>query len=173
MKQLEAAVLALVLILATLGAFPAAQGQEEPVDLEQLLTDFSRQISDPGMSVSMMVVHLNDVTTDALFTPPVKFSLRAQAGSGRCSTCGGRQNRSHWVDMEFASWQGTRNFRVQTTNISNFEPDTQLSAGENYEGIVALEAAVNLRQPFTLQNGDLLFEFQLSPNALARIGGNQ
>jgi hypothetical protein len=173
MKQLEAAVLALVLILATLGAFPAAQGQEERVDLEQLLTDFSRQISDPGMSVSMMVVHLNDVTTDALFTPPVKYSLRAQARQRTLFYVRGTANRSHWVDMEFASWQGTRNFRVQTTNISNFEPDTQLSAGENYEGIVALEAAVNLRQPFTLQNGDLLFEFQLSPNALARIGGNQ
>ena len=130
MKQLKAAVLALVLIPATLGVFPAAQGQEQQVDLEQLLTDFSRQISDPGMSVSIMVVHLNDVTTDALFTPPVKYSLRAQARQRTLFYVRGTANRNHWVDMEFASWQGTRNFRVQTTNISNFEPDTRLSGGE-------------------------------------------
>ena len=173
MKQLKAALLAAVLVLATPGAFPAAQGQEEQVDLEQLLTDFSRQISDPGMSVSIMVVHLNDVTTDALFTPPVKYSLRAQARQRTLFYVRGTANRDHWVDMEFASWQGARSFRAQTTNISNFEPDTLLSQGELYEGIVALEAVVNLRQPFTLQNGDLFFEFQLSPNALAQIQDNQ
>ena len=75
MKTLGLALLVLALVAAPAGA---TEGQEAvPADVEQVLEEFGRAVS--GFGATFMLVHLNDVTTDALFDAPLKYSLRAQA----------------------------------------------------------------------------------------------
>ena len=70
--------LALLMIVLTL---PVAAGQPpDPTETtDALMQDYTRLVSSDEQGFSLMVVHLNDFTTDALFTAPTKYSLRAQA----------------------------------------------------------------------------------------------
>ena len=62
----------LVLLLS-----PAITAQEAEVDVKELLTEFGQRVDTDG--VNIMLVHLNDFTTDYFFTAPSKYALRAQA----------------------------------------------------------------------------------------------
>ncbi len=75
MKTLRVALAALVLVVM----LPAAGQSQEAADLDTLLAEFGRPASEAG--VSFILVHLNDLTTDALFDVPLKYQLRAQARS--------------------------------------------------------------------------------------------
>ena len=72
MKILCAVMLSLVIAVT-----PLTAEQEPEIDIQELLQTFAREGSDSD--VALRIIHLNDVTTNALFDPPQKFVLRAQA----------------------------------------------------------------------------------------------
>ena len=71
MKRLTLALLMMALTV------PAAGQTTDTLDSDLIVQEYSSQIENEYMS--LMVVHLNDFTTDALFSSPTKYSLRAQA----------------------------------------------------------------------------------------------
>ena len=161
MKKRAAALLTLVLVSAA-SVVGIAQEPEE-VDIGQLMIDFSRTINDPGMSANMMVVHLNDLTVDALFTAPAKYALRAQARGRSMFYVKGTATRNHYVEMEWHVVQGARNYRITTTDLGNFDEETneRLSEGDEWQGIIAVNPGMtlNLNQPWIVSNEDIIFSF--------------
>ena len=165
MKKYVGTLLTLILVSAA-SVIGTAQEPEE-IDMGQLMIDFSRVIDDPGMSASMMLIHLNDLTVDALFTAPAKYALRAQARQTSMFYVRGTANRNHYVEMEWHVVQGARNYRVTTTDLGNFDEETneRLSEGEQWQGIISVDTGMtlSLNQPWTVTNEDLVFQFIAPP----------
>ena len=160
MKTVAVALMAMALL-----APPPAAGQDES-DFETLLRDFGSVLRDGGVTV--MLIHLNDTTVDALFEPPTKYSLRAQARQASIFYVQGTTDR----DLQPDDWQARQESRVigaRTISLSNFEPGL-LPAGTQFTGLIVLDQPVNLRAEFTVQYGDqYYFDFLFSPSAVARI----
>ena len=161
MKKLAAALIALA-IAAPLTVI----AQEEP-DLENLLRTFGSAYDDPY--ITMTVLHLNDATVEALFVPPTKYSLRVQAKQTTIFYVQGRTKQSMRLGVEWRVRQSQRMIQATTLSISNFEPETELSEGEQFTGLVVLDQLVNPRAEFTLLNDPYRFDFTFSPNAIAQI----
>jgi len=164
MKKL---VLALLLVTLTL---PVAAGQTP--DLAELMADYARRYEDDDRS--MLVVHLNDLTTEALFGPPMQYTLRAQARMNTIVYVQGEAKRDLELDIDFRVRQGGAEYRTTPVSIENFEQGNQISSGDQFEGILQVNGPLNLRIPFTVWNiaferSGQLMEFQLSSNAYNRI----
>ena len=165
--------LALVLVVLWLVSAPraAGQGQEsEALDLEQMTTDFGRAAS--GFGVRFVVVHLNDLTTDALFDAPLKYSLRAQARNATMFYVEGAANDDIELSTDFRIQQGAEEHQARTVDIANFAPGAHLAAGDGMRGIIVGETRFDPRRPIHVYYGALRVTFEFSPSVLARITGN-
>ncbi len=164
--------LALVPVLLLLVAVPCAAGREqapESVDLDRLTTDFGRAAS--GFGVRFVIVHLNDLTTDALFDAPLKYSLRAQARRATMFYVEGAANDDVVLGTDFRIQQGAEQFQARTVDIANFAPDARLAPGDAIRGLIVGEALFDPRRPIHVYYGALRVTFEFSPSVLARITG--
>ncbi|MEE3201808.1 MAG: hypothetical protein VX262_00770 [Acidobacteriota bacterium] len=167
MKILRVVMLSLVVALTPLSA-----EQEPQIDIQQLLTDFAREGS--SSDVSMRIIHLNDVTTDALFDPPQKFVLRAQARNQTMFLVTGIALRDTEIDIDFQLVEtaalGQQTYRVYSTSWENMETGTQLSEGDEFTGILSLEQLIPLRSRMALVQGNFLrFQWEFAPNVLRQL----
>ena len=161
--------LALLMIALTQ---PVATAQTS--DSTALVADYTRRAESGDLE--LMVVHLNDFTTDALFSAPTKYALRAQARTNTMFFVQGVAKNDTTVDTEYEvaqiselTQQGTT-LRTTPVNISNFEAGTRLGAGEQFQGIIySPSRALNLRNPFDVKVGELRVEFRLSGDAVDRL----
>ena len=167
MKILCAVMLSLVVAITPLSA-----EQEPQVDIQQLLQDFAREGS--SSDVAMRIIHLNDVTTDALFDPPQKFVLRAQARAQTMFFVTGIALQDTEIDFDFQLLEtaalGQHTYRLFSTSIANMETGTQLSEGDEFSGIFSLEQLLPLRSRMVLVQGNFLrFEWEFAPNVLRQL----
>ena len=167
MKILCAVMLSLVVAVTPLSA-----EQEPEIDIQQLLQDFARE--DSSNDMSLRVIHLNDVTTNALFDPPQRFVLRAQARSQTMFFVTGVVLQDMELDMDFQLVEtaslGQQTYRVNRTNWDNMENGAQLSEGEEFTGILSIENLLPLRSRIALVQGNFLrFEWEFSPNVLRQL----
>ena len=161
MKKLA---LALLMVSVTL-TLPVAAGQTP--DLSELMTDYARRGEDNNHT--LLVVHMNDLTTDALFTPPLKFSLRAQARMGTMFYVEGEAKRDIEVVTEFYVQQDGANLRTTPVSMVNFESGAAIKGGDEFRGFLQVQGPVNLRNPFSVLVGDFIFDFEMNPNAVNRL----
>ena len=166
--------LALLMIALTL---PVAAGQppDPPETTDLLVQDYTRLVSSDEQGFSLMVVHLNDFTTDALFTAPTKYSLRAQARQNLMFFIKGEALRSIAVDTDYQVLQVDpvtltgQPHRATSFNISNFEDGTRLNAGEEFQGVISMPPLVRVNSPFEVKIGQVNVYFDLSPDAIERL----
>ena len=165
--------LALVPVMLLLVSAPRAAGQGQDagaVDLERLTADFGRTAS--GFGVRFVIVHLNDLTTDALFDAPLKYSLRAQARNATMFYVEGAANDDIELSTDFRVQQGAEELEARTVDIANFAPGARLSAGDDIRGIVVGATHFDPRRPIHVYYGALRVTFEFSPSVLAQIAGN-
>ncbi len=163
MKIIGLAVVAFVLV-----AVQQAAGQDRDAAVEQVLKDFGRPAS--TSRVSMMLVHLNDRTTDALFEAPLKYSLRAQARAGTMFYVEGTADGAGELNTDFRIQQGQDQYQARLVNISNFAKGTKLSAGDKIRGIIAIDKLLTLRQKIDVYYGNERVTFEFPPNVVAQAG---
>ena len=164
--------LALALVGFSLVTAPRAGAGQEPrsVDLEQLTTDFGRAAN--GFGVRFVIVHLNDLTTDALFDAPLKYALRAQARGATMFYVEGAVNDDIELSADFRIQQGAEQLQARTVDISNFVHGSRLSAGDEIRGIIVGQARFDVRRPIHVYYGALRVTFEFPPRVLARFAGN-
>ena len=163
----------LPVLLVLLLALPVA-AQEETHDSAELVSDYSVQIETDNMT--LMVIHLNDVTTDALFSAPSKYALRAQARTNTMFFLQGVAIGDLRVTTDYRlaqldqlTLQGPT-LRTTPVNISNFESGTELSDGEQFQGIITTPSTgINLSSPFDVKFEDYTVSFHLSQDAVSRL----
>ena len=164
MKTLGLALLVLVLV----GAQQAA-GQSQDAPLGQLLKDFGRPAT--TSRVSVLIVHLNDRTADALFEAPLKYSLRAQARAATMFYVQGTAASAGELNTDFRIQQGEESYQARIVNMSNFTRGTKLSAGDKVRGIIVIDKRLDLRLPIDVYYGSLRVTFDFPPNVVAQIVG--
>ena len=165
MKRLTAALITLAIAVS-----PTVIAQEES-NLEALFRDFGRSVTASGV-VRLTVIHLNDATVEAFFSPPTKYSLRVQAKQTAIFYVQGTAERSMQLDGAWEVRQDTRVIGATTIDIFNFTPGLVLADGDQFTGLVVLDQLVNPRAEFTLANGDAYrFNFLFSANAVTQIDG--
>jgi hypothetical protein len=164
--------LGLALLVVALAAAPAAAGEGQeaaPADLDQLLSEFGRGAS--GFGATFLLVHLNDLTTDALFDAPLKYSMRAQARTRTMFYVQGVADDDVELNLDFRVQQQAEHFEARSTNILNFEPGAQVSAGDEIRGIIAIERLFDARGTILVFYGGLRVEFTFPPDVVAKIAG--
>ena len=168
MKTLGLALLALALVAAPAAA---GEGQEAaaPADMDQLLAEFGRGAS--GFGATFLLVHLNDLTTEALFDAPLKYSMRAQARTRTMFYVQGVADDDVELNLDFRVQQQAEHFEARSTNILNFEPGAQVSAGDEIRGIIAIERLFDARGTIIVFYGGLRVEFTFPPDVVAKIAG--
>ncbi len=171
-------IFALALLMLTL-TVPVAAGQTpDPTAtaaaVTELVQDYVRLIENDEMS--LMVVHLNDFTTDAFFSAPTKYSLRAQARQNTMFFVSGVAKRDMSLDIDYTlvqagqSTQEPVTYRTVAVNISNFEAGASLREGEEFQGVISTVAQeIDLRVPFEVTTGEFAVLFELSMDAVDRI----
>ena len=161
MKTRSLILLALALVIAPLSA-----EQEPEVDIDKLVIDFGRLGGNADFD--MLLIHLNDLTTDALFEPPQKYILRAQARGQTMFLLRGTALRDATLNVDFQMFEtgalGIENFRTQMISIDRLVNGTEFSAGEEFTGIIALEGSISLSSRMTLTSGLIRFVFEFTPN---------
>jgi len=173
MIRLGTALLSIALVIPP----AAAAGQEAP-DLGQVLRDFGLRSNVDGLD--LLVVHLNDKTTDALFEAPAKYSFRAQARQVTMFYVLGTPDRPITVTTDFRIRQEAIDVRFTPHSLSNFEEGTEVGPGETFSGILALNQILSLRIPFSIvsppascgaenRRGCHVFEFEFTPNILSQL----
>lgn len=165
--------LGFALLVFALTAAPAAAGEEQEAaqaaDLEQLMDEFGRGAS--GFGATFLLVHLNDLTTDALFDAPLKYSLRAQARTRTMFYVQGAADEDTELNLDFRVQQGAENFEARGTNIVNFEHGLRVSAGDEIRGILAIEGLFDPRSTILVYYGGLRVEFTFPPDVVVKIAG--
>ena len=119
-----------------------------------------------------MIVHLNDLTTDALFDAPLKYALRAQARGATMFYVEGAANDDIELSADFRIQQGAEQWQARTVDISNFVHGSRLSAGDEIRGIIVGQARFDVRRPIHVYYGALRVTFEFPPRVLARFAGN-
>ena len=169
MKRLALALLMVVLTV------PAAGQPADAPDSDMILQAYTSRIENEDMSLT--VVHLNDITTDALFSAPTKYSLRAQARMNFMFFVSGTAIRGMAIDhntYQVMQWndvsQESIEFQTTAVNISNFEQGTRLEPGDQFQGILSSPSrAINLRAPFGVNLGEYTVLLRLSADDVSRI----
>ena len=155
-------ILALALLMPTL-TLPIAAGQaSDPAAVTAIVADYVERIENDDMS--LMVVHLNDLTTDAFFSAPTKYSLRAQARQNLMFFIAGVAKRDLTVDTDYELVQISSindellSFRTTPVNIFNFESGTRISADEGFQGVISTPSRrLNLRPRSTSDSASSAF----------------
>ena len=164
MKRLTAALITLAIAVS-----PTVIAQEES-NLEAMFRDFGRSVTASGV-VRLTVIHLNDATVEAFFSPPTKYSLRVQAKQTTIFYVHGTAERSMQLDGAWEVRQDTRVIGAKTIDIFNFTPGLVLADGDQFTGLVVLDQLVNPRAEFTLANGDAYrFNFLFTPGLVLADG---
>lgn len=145
----------------------AGLGQNAAID--ELLKDFGRPAS--TSRVSVLLVHLNDRTTDALFEAPLKYSLRAQARAATMFYVQGAADAAGELNTDFRIQQGPENYQARLVNISNFAKGTKLSAGDKIQGIIVIDKLLSLRMPIDVYYANQRVTFEFPPKVIAQLDG--
>ena len=146
-----------------------APAQDTP-DLAQVLQDFGRRSS--GNGLDLLIVHLNDRSTDVLFEAPAKYSLRAQARQRTMFYVLGTAERDVAVSTDYRLRQpeiSVNELRFRPASISGFEDGARLAAGESFTGLLMLDQILPIRTPFSVVRGEHTFNFEFTPNVLSQI----
>jgi len=167
-------ILALALLMPTL-TLPIAAGQApDPAAVTAIVADYVERIENDDMS--LMVVHLNDLTTDAFFSAPTKYSLRAQARQNLMFFIAGVAKRDITVNTDYELVQSSSintellSFRTTAVNIFNFEPGTRISTDQGFQGVISTPSRrLDLRAPFDVRFGEFSIRFELSGEAVDRL----
>ena len=171
MMRLGASLLGIALMVQ-----PASAGQEVSNDMSQLVADFGELSRTENLD--LLVVHLNDKTTDVLFDPPAKYSFRAQARQATMFYVLGTANQDLTVDTEFMIRQNVVEMRLSPHNLQGFERGTTIAAGETFTGILTLPQLITLNLPFSIVHGPCdgeilrgchILEFEFTPNILSQL----
>ncbi len=159
-----------ILLLTIAMLVPAAAAAQETPDLGQVLQDFGRRPS--GNGLDLLLVHLNDKSTDVLFEPPSKYSLRAQARQVTMFYVLGTADRSAVVSTDYRVRQteiSVNELRLSPHSISGFEDGARLAAGDTFIGILMLDQVLSLRTPFSVVQEEHTFVFEFTPNVLSQL----
>ena len=147
-----------------------ALAQQSDDEFVQMVVDFGSRVDDE--SLTLLVIHMNDVTTDTLFAAPAKYSLRAQARGATMFYIHGTVKTDYELDIAWEiRWDETRIAPLQVVNISNFEEGVTLSSGDQFTGILAFDTTLNLSRTVTVMNGQYRFDFLFPANVRSRIRG--
>ena len=169
MKTLGLALFVLALVAAPAVAGEGQEAAAGPADVETLMSEFGRAAS--GFGATFILVHLNDLTTDALFDAPLKYSLRAQARSRTMFYVQGEADADVALNTDFRVQQGAEHFEARTTNISNFAPGFRVTTGQEIRGIIAIEKLFDARGTIWVYYGGLRVEFTFPPDVVVKIAG--
>lgn len=165
MKLLTLAMLAL-----TFTVTPAFAQPDDPVDVDQLLNDFGRTAA--SNELELLVIHLNDLTTDALFEAPQKYVLRAQARGRTMFFVRGTATRDTTLTHDFRVLEGSAMaHRATVVNLSNMENGTELESGTEFLGILALDKLIPIRTKMTVTLDSMRMEFEFTPNVASQLQG--
>ncbi len=169
MKKLGLVLVALALV-ATPHATVEAQFDRPLVKLEGVdpaLSDWGRAGTNAG--ISFILVHLNDVTTDAIFDPPLKYQLRAQARASSMFYLQGAADSDVELNGDFRIIQLGTHSQMRTIDIENFVPGESLSAGDPIRGIVTGDTLFDVRVPFHVEYAGQRISFEFPPEVLAQL----
>ncbi len=164
MKTLGIALAVLVLVA------PVGAGQEpaDQVDVDVLLEEFGRPVTEAGFT--FVLVHLNDLTTDALFDVPLKYQLRAQARQVTMFYVQGAADQDTELNIDFRVQQGPEHFQARSIDIENFTPGTELSAGDPIRGIIAIEKLFDPRSgTLRVVTGGITTRFEFPPHVVVKL----
>ena len=136
MKTVALAVLIITLTVPVAAGQPPDSSETTDAAATELVADYVQQIENDEMILT--VVHLNDFTTDAFFSAPTKYSLRAQTRQNTMFFVSGVAKGGISVDTDYTLVQlspltGERvTYRTVAVNISNFEAGTRIREGEGF-----------------------------------------
>jgi hypothetical protein len=163
MRKMQIGVFACVLAVS---AVAAQQEEKQPQQQESsaaMLMQFTRSANVDG--IMMNFVYLNDRTVDALFQPPGKYALRAQARISTLLYVQGTPDRESKLDTTFYLEQDGETTEGLTRNIKNFESGA-VTKGERINGVLQFDRKVDLTRQFTIKNSKTSLKFKLSQEAL-------
>ncbi len=155
MKEFGAAIL--VCFLA--GAVVVAQ---EP-DTKTLFREFGRSVKSEDITMSFVL--LNNQTVDVLFQAPGKYAVRARANQTTTFYVQGMPEKDMEVDTRFFVDQDGQTYEAHSLNIKNFDGNT-VPKGTRIDGMIQLDAKLDLTHPFTVRGAHGSVEFILTPEAL-------
>ena len=134
-------------------------------------SDFGRAAS--GFGVRFVIVHLNDLTTDALFEAPLKYSLRAQARSATMFYVEGAANDDIELSTDFRIQQGAEEFRGADRRHRQLRSRRAVDGRGRDPGHPRQRGAVrSSRRPIHVYYGALRVTFDFSPGVLAQLAGD-
>ena len=139
-------------------------------EVHRLMAEFGRAVR--GAGATLLLVHLNDLTTDALFPGPFKYSLRAQARARTMFYVQGAADEDTAVTSDFLIQQGSEYFQARSINIMSFEPGLRVSAGDEVRGIISIDALLDVCSTIGIYYGGQRIEFTLPPAVVAKLVGS-
>lgn len=169
MKKLGLMLVTLALV-ATPHATAEAQFDRPIVRLEgvdPVIADWGRAVTNAG--ISFVLVHLNDVTTEAIFDAPLKYQLRAQARASSMFYLQGAADTDVDLNGDFRIIQLGDYSQMRTIDIENFVPGDSLSAGDPIRGIITGDKLFNIREPLHIEYGGQRISFEFPSDVLAQL----
>ena len=142
----------------------------DATEIHRLMAEFGRVARVTG--TTFLFVHLNDLTTDALFAAPFKYSLRAQARTRTMFYVQGVADEDTAVATNFLFQQRSESFQSRSNSIMNFEPGFRVSAGDEIRGILSVDALLDVRSTIWIHHDGLrIIRFALPPDVVAKLVG--
>ena len=124
--------------------------------IEQLLTSFGRTGGTDDMD--LLVVHLNDQTTEALFNEPQKYVLRTQARNQTMFFVKGTALRDVTLDLDFLvnERQGSLEGWARAGN------GTELAEGDEFLGVLTIDKLIPTGTTMVVTSGPMRFAFEFT-----------
>ncbi len=166
MKQTMISIIVCVLAVSAV----AAQQQEKQPQQEQssaaMLKQFTRSMNVDGIMMSF--VYLNDRTVDALFQPPGKYAVRAQAKMATLLYVQGIPDKDGNLDTTFYLEQDGQTTEGLARDIKGFKSGA-VTKGERINGILQFDRKLDLTRQFTIKNSKNSVKFKFSEEALGTM----
>ena len=127
--------------------------------------------------MDLLVVHLNDQTTEALFNESQKYVLRTQARNQTMFFVKGTALRDVTLDLDFLvnerevlrdtnpvsdSINSQLAHRLTTVSIHNWENGTELAEGDEFLGILTIDKLIPPGTTVVVTTGSMRFAFDFS-----------
>ncbi len=162
MKQMIIGVIVCVLAVGVVPAQQEKQPQQESSSAA-MLKQFTRSMNVDG--IMMNFVYLNDRTVDALFQPPGKYAVRAQAKMATLLYVQGTPDKNGTLDTTFSLEQDGQTTEGVARDIKGFKSGA-VTKGERINGILQFERKLDLTHQFTIRSSKNSLKFKLSEEAL-------
>ncbi len=162
MKQTIISIVVCVLAVSVVAAQQEKQPQQEQSSAA-MLKQFTRSMNVDGIMMSF--VYLNDRTVDALFQPPGKYAVRAQAKMATLLYVQGTPDKDGTLDTTFYLEQDGQTTEGAARDIKGFKSGA-VTKGERINGILQFERKLDLTHQFTIKSSKNSLKFKLSEEAL-------